>query len=284
MKLVRYGQAGREKPGLVDADGRLRDLSIVIPDLAGENLSKRSLARIARIKPASLPAVRGQPRLGACVARPGNFVGIGLNYADHAKEIGTPLPKEPILFNKAPSSISGPNDDIVIPKEAEKVDWEVEIGVVIGERAAYVAERNALDHVAGFCLANDVSERSFQLQRGGNWMKGKSARTFGPLGPWLVTPDEIPNVQRLALWLEVNGKRMQDGNTRDMIFNVKKIVSYVSQFMVLMPGDVIVTGTPAGVGLGRKPARYLKPGDVVTLGADHLGEMSQTVVAWKRGL
>jgi 2,4-diketo-3-deoxy-L-fuconate hydrolase len=284
MKLVRYGQPGKEKPGLIDAEGKIRDLSKIIPDLAGEYLTPKFLGKIARTKPASLPLVRGRPRLGACVDKPGNFIAVGLNYADHAAESGNPVPAEPILFNKAPSCVVGPNDDVVVPKDSEKLDWEVELGVVIGERASYVSERAALDHVAGYCLANDVSERGFQLNRGGNWMKGKSAPTFGPLGPWLVTPDEIPNVQRLGLWLDVNGKRMQDGNTKNMIFNVKKIVSYISQFMVLEPGDVIVTGTPAGVGMGRKPARYLKPGDVVTLGADYLGEQSQTIVAWKKGL
>jgi 2,4-didehydro-3-deoxy-L-rhamnonate hydrolase len=284
MKLVRYGQAGKEKPGLIDEAGKIRDLSQIIPDLAGGFLGAKSLAKIARLKPESLPLVRGRPRLGACIAQPGNFIAVGLNYADHAAEAGLQIPKEPILFNKAPNCIIGPNDPVVIPKGAEKVDWEVELGVVIGERASYVAERNALDHVAGYCLANDVSERSFQLDRGGNWMKGKSAPTFGPLGPWLVTPDEIGNVQRLALWLDVNGERMQQGNTKSMIFNVKKIVSYISHFMVLSPGDVIVTGTPPGVGMGRKPARYLKPGDVVTLGGDHLGEQSQEIIAWKRGL
>jgi 2,4-diketo-3-deoxy-L-fuconate hydrolase len=284
MKLVRYGQPGKEKPGLIDAEGKIRDLSKIIPDLAGEYLTPKFLGKIARIKPASLPLVRGRPRLGACVDKPGNFIAVGLNYADHAAESGNPVPAEPILFNKAPSCVVGPNDDVVVPKDSEKLDWEVELGVVIGERASYVSERAALDYVAGYCLANDVSERGFQLNRGGNWMKGKSAPTFGPLGPWLVTPDEIPNVQRLGLWLDVNGTRMQDGNTKNMIFNVKKIVSYISQFMVLEPGDVIVTGTPAGVGMGRKPARYLKPGDVVTLGADYLGEQSQTIVAWKKGL
>jgi 2,4-diketo-3-deoxy-L-fuconate hydrolase len=284
MKLVRYGQPGKEKPGLIDAEGKIRDLSKIVPDLVGEYLTPKFLGKIARVKPASLPLVRGRPRLGACVGKPGNFIAVGLNYADHAAESGNPIPAEPILFNKAPSCVVGPNDNVVIPKESEKLDWEVELGVVIGERASYVSERGALDYVAGYCLANDVSERGFQLNRGGQWTKGKSAATFGPLGPWLVTPDEIPNVQRLGLWLDVNGTRMQDGNTKNMIFNVKKIISYISQFMVLEPGDVIVTGTPAGVGMGLKPARYLKPGDVVTLGADYLGEQSQTIVAWKKGL
>jgi 2,4-didehydro-3-deoxy-L-rhamnonate hydrolase len=284
MKLVRYGLPGKEKPGLIDTEGKIRDLSKIVPDLAGEYLTAKFLGKIARLKPASLPLVRGRPRLGSCVAKPGNFIAVGLNYADHAVESGNPIPSEPVLFNKAPSCVNGPNDAVIIPKDSDKLDWEVELGLVIGERASYVSERGALDYIAGFCLANDVSERSFQLNRGGNWMKGKSAPTFGPLGPWLVTPDEIPNVQRLALWLDVNGKRMQDGNTKNMIFNVKKIVSYISQFMVLEPGDVIITGTPAGVAMGRKPARYLKAGDVVTLGADYLGEQTQTIVAWKKGL
>ncbi len=284
MKLVRYGQRGKEKPGLIDAEGKIRDISAIVPDLRGEYLGKKYLDKIARAKPGSLPLVRGKPRLGAPVAQPGNFIGIGLNYVDHAKETGAPIPKEPILFSKAPNSISGPHDPIINPKGGENLDWEVELGVVIGERAAYIGERVALDYVAGYCLANDVSERGFQTERGGQWMKGKSAATFGPLGPWLVTRDEIPNAQRLNLWLDVNGKRMQTGNTRTMIFNVRELVSYVSHFMVLEPGDVIVTGTPPGVGMGRKPPRYLKEGDIVTLGGDGLGEQMQEVIAWKRGL
>ena len=279
MKLVRYGQAGIEKPGLIDAAGKIRDLSKVVPDLSGDYLSPQSLAKIARIKPASLPQVRGRRRLGACVGKPGNFIAVGLNYADHAAESGHPIPSEPVLFNKAPTCIVGPNDDVVIPKGAEKLDWEVELGVVIGQRASYVAERNALDHVAGYCLANDVSERNFQLERGGNWMKGKSAPTFGPLGPWLVTPDEIPNVQRLALWLDVNGKRMQNGTTRTMIFGVRKLVSYVSHFITLHAGDVIATGTPPGVGSGVKPEPiFLKVGDTMKLSVEGLGVQTQRVV------
>jgi 2,4-didehydro-3-deoxy-L-rhamnonate hydrolase len=283
MKLVRYGQPGKEKPGLIDDSGRIRDLSGIVPDLAGEYLSAKSLAKIARVKPASLPATRGTPRLGSPVGRPSNFIAVGLNYVDHAKEAGMPVPKEPVLFNKATNCIIGPNDDVVMPKDSAKLDWEVELGIIISDGGSYISERKAFDHIAGFVLANDVSERAFQLETGGQWMKGKSAPTFGPLGPWLVTPDEIPNVQRLKLWLDVNGKRMQTGTTKNMIFNVKKIVSYTSQFIKLEAGDVIITGTPPGVGLGRKPPRFLNVGDVVTLGIDGLGEQSQTIVAWKRG-
>ena len=284
MKLVRYGQPGKEKPALLDPDGKVRDLSAIIPDLAGAYLNKASLDKIARTRLSRLPLVRGRPRLGAPIARPGNFIGVGLNYIDHAKEAGLPVPSDPILFNKAPNCISGPNDPVIIPKNGTKLDWEVELAIVIGDRASHVSERAAMDHIAGFCLANDVSERAFQMEHGGQWMKGKCAPTFGPLGPWLVTPDEIPNVQRIGLWLDVNGKRMQTGNTKTMIFSVKKIVSFISDFMVLDPGDVIITGTPPGAGMGRKPPRYLAPGDVVTLGADYLGEQSQEIIAWKRGM
>ncbi len=284
MKLVRYGQPGKEKPGLIDAEGKIRDLSDIIPDLAGEYLSHKFLDKIARTRHSRLPLVRGRPRLGAPIAKPGNFIGVGLNYSDHAKEAGLPIPTEPILFNKAPNCISGPNDPVVIPKDGTKLDWEVELAIIIGDRASHVSSRAAMDHVAGFCLANDVSERSFQMEHGGQWMKGKCAPTFGPLGPWLVTPDDIPNVQRVGLWLDVNGKRRQTGNTKKMIFNVKKLVSYISDFMVLDPGDVIVTGTPPGVAMGMKPQRYLQPGDVVTLGADYLGEQRQEIIAWKRGM
>lgn len=284
MKLVRYGQKGREKPGLIDADGKIRDLSGIIPDLCDDYLSRATLEKIARVRLSRLPMVRGRPRLAAPIAQPGNFIGIGLNYTDHATEQGLPAPSEPILFNKAPNCISGPNDPVVIPKNGTKLDWEVELAIVMGERASHISERAAMDHIAGFCLANDVSERSFQTEHGGQWVKGKSAPTFGPLGPWLVTPDEIANVQRLTLWLDVNGTRMQTGNTKTMIFSVKKLVSYISDFMVLEPGDVIVTGTPPGVGMGMKPPRYLEPGDVVTLGADGLGEQRQDIIAWKRGM
>jgi 2,4-diketo-3-deoxy-L-fuconate hydrolase len=284
MKLVRYGQKGMEKPGLIDSEGKIRDVSAIVPDFAGEYLGKNYLRKLAATDPASLPLVSGQPRLGSPVARPGNFIGIGLNYSDHAKETGAPIPKEPILFSKAPNCISGPNDRIIMPKSSEKLDWEVELGIIIGERASYVADHAALNYIAGFCLANDVSERAFQLERSGQWMKGKSAPTFGPIGPWLVTSDEIPDVQALNLWLDVNGERMQSGSTKTMVFDVKQLVSYVSHFMELEPGDVIVTGTPPGVGMARKPPRFLKPGDVVTLGADGLGQQRAEIVAWKPGM
>jgi 2,4-didehydro-3-deoxy-L-rhamnonate hydrolase len=282
MKLVRYGQPGKEKPGLIDGSGKLRDLSEVIDDLAGEALSPKSLAKIAKLKPEDLPAARGAPRLGPCVGAVGNFIAVGLNYADHAAETGAAIPKEPILFNKAPSCIVGPNDDVTIPKGSVKTDWEVELAIVIGSRASYVTERDALNYVAGFCVCDDVSEREFQQERGGQWMKGKGCATFGPLGPWLVTPDEIPDVQKLDMWLDVNGERMQKGSTATMIFDVKTLVSYISHFMVLTPGDVITTGTPPGVGLGMKPPRFLKAGDVVSLGIEGLGTQTQRFVAWKK--
>jgi 2-keto-4-pentenoate hydratase/2-oxohepta-3-ene-1,7-dioic acid hydratase in catechol pathway len=282
MKLVRYGRPGKEKPGLIDGAGKLRDLSGVVDDIAGPTLSRKGLAKISKIKPASLPAVRGAPRLGPCVGAVGNFVAVGLNYADHAAETGAAIPKEPILFNKAPSCISGPNDDVVIPRGSVKTDWEVELAIVIGARASYVAEHEALAHVAGFCICNDVSEREFQQERGGQWMKGKGCATFGPLGPYLATPDEIADVQKLGMWLDVNGERMQTGSTATMIFDVKTLVSYISHFMILLPGDVITTGTPPGVGLGKKPPRFLKAGDVVSLGIDGLGVQTQRFAAWKK--
>jgi len=281
MKLVRYGRVGKEKPGLIDPAGKLRDLSEVVADIDADTLGPRALARLARVKPESLPAVRGTPRLGACVAKVGNFVAVGLNYADHAAESGQPVPKEPVLFNKAPSCIVGPNDDIVIPKGSEKTDWEAELAIVIGTRASYVSEDEALRHVAGYCVCNDVSEREFQLERSGQWMKGKGCPTFGPLGPWLVTPDEIEDPQKLDIWLDVNGERMQSGSTATMVFGVKTLVSYISQFMILEPGDVITTGTPPGVGLGKKPPHFLKPGDTVSLGIEGLGRQAQQVVAYK---
>ena len=280
MKLVRYGKAGKEKPGLIDADGKLRDLSEVIADIDAATLGPRALARLMKLKPHALPAVRGAPRIGPCVAGVRNFIAVGLNYADHAAESGNPVPKEPVLFNKAPSCIVGPNDDIVIPKGSTKLDWEVELAVVIGARASYVGEADALNHVAGYCLCNDVSERAFQIERAGQWMKGKGCPTFGPLGPWLVTPDEIADVQKLDMWLDVNGERMQSGSTSTMIFGVKTLVSYISQFMILEPGDVITTGTPAGVGLGRKPPVFLESGDTISLGIDGLGRQAQRVVAF----
>jgi 2-keto-4-pentenoate hydratase/2-oxohepta-3-ene-1,7-dioic acid hydratase in catechol pathway len=280
MKLVRFGPAGQEKPGLVDSNGAIRNLSAHFGDIAGEALSTASLSRLRGLDPASLPPVPTGTRLGPCVGRVGHFIAVGLNYSDHAAETGSPIPAEPILFNKAPSCIVGPNDDTIIPKAAKKVDWEVVLAIVIGERASYVHANNALDYVAGYCICNDVSEREFQLERGGTWSKGKGCPTFGPLGPWLVTADEIPDVQNLSMWLDVNGKRMQTGSTKTMIFHCAQIVSYTSHFMTLEPGDVITTGTPPGVGLGMKPPRYLNAGDVVTLGIEGLGEQRQQVVAF----
>ncbi len=282
MKLVRYGRPGREKPGLIDAEGKLRDLSGVIDDIGPEQLSDKALARLARIKPSNLPAVRGKPRFGAPLSGVGKFLAIGLNYSDHAAESNMPIPKEPILFTKAITSLSGPNDDVMQPKDSTKMDWEVELGVVIGTRAHHVSERQALSHVAGYCIVNDVSERAFQLERGGSWDKGKGCDGFGPVGPWLVTRDEIANPQRLAMWLDVNGVRRQTGNTKTMIFSVAKIVSYVSRFITLMPGDIIATGTPPGVGMGMKPQQFLSPGDEMHLGIEGLGEQRQTVVRFKK--
>ncbi|HEY8565743.1 MAG TPA: fumarylacetoacetate hydrolase family protein [Beijerinckiaceae bacterium] len=281
MKLVRFGAPGEEKPGLVDAGGTIRDLSGVIPDLAGPTLSRESLDRLRALDPASLPAAPAGARLGPCVGEVGNFIAVGLNYADHAAETGAPIPAEPILFNKAPSCIVGPNDDVVIPRGSTKTDWEVELAIVIGERASYVGANEALNYVAGFCVCNDVSEREYQLERGGTWSKGKGCPTFGPLGPWLVTRDEIPDVQDLSMFLDVNGERMQTGSTKTMIFDVRKIVSYTSHFMILEPGDVITTGTPPGVGMGMKPQRYLKSGDTVRLGIERLGEQTQRVLAFE---
>ncbi len=281
MKLVRYGNPGKEKPGLIDLEGRLRDLSGVVPDLGPAQLTSVMMARMRRQNPEKLPLVRGKPRFGCPVANVGKFIAIGLNFADHAAEANAPIPKEPIVFMKATSCIQGPNDAVMLPRGSTKSDWEVELGIVIGERASYVPKKDALAYVAGYCVINDVSEREYQLERGSQWDKGKGCDTFGPIGPWLVTPDEIENVQRLGMWLDVNGKRMQTGNTRTMIFDCAKLVSYVSHFMTLMPGDVITTGTPPGVGLGMKPPLYLKKGDVMTLGIDSLGEQRQQVVGFK---
>jgi len=281
MKLVRYGNPGKEKPGLIDAQGTLRDLSKVVPDIGPAQLDAAVLAKLAKLDTAKLPAVRGTPRMGCPVAGVGKFIAIGLNYADHAAESGAPIPKEPIVFMKATTCIQGPNDPVMLPKGSVKSDWEVELGVVIGTRARYVTQKAALDHVAGYCTVNDVSEREYQIERGPQWDKGKGCDTFGPIGPWLVTRDEIANVQKLSMWLDLNGKRMQTGNTKTMIFGVAKLVSYVSQFMTLMPGDVITTGTPPGVGLGMKPPLYLKKGDVMTLGIEGLGEQRQVVVPFK---
>ena len=281
MKLVRHGNPGKEKPGLVDADGRIRDLSGVVPDIGPAQLGAAVLNKLRKVNPARLPLVRGTPRYGCPVNGVGKFVAIGLNYADHAAESGVPIPKEPVVFMKATTCLQGPNDPVMLPRGSVKTDWEVELGVVIGTRARYVSQKDALTYVAGYCVVNDVSEREFQLERGPQWDKGKGCDTFGPVGPWLVTADEIENVQRLSMWLDVNGQRMQTGNTRTMIFNVAKLVSYVSQFMTLVPGDIITTGTPPGVGLGMKPPVYLKKGDVMTLGIEGLGEQRQVVVPFK---
>lgn len=283
MKLVRYGIAGKEKPGLIDANGKLRDLSGKIKDLGPDQLSPAGLAKLAKLKPESLPLVRGRPRMGVPVAGVGKFLAIGLNYSDHAAESGMPAPKEPIIFMKTTTSLSGPNDNVILPKNSAKSDWEVELGVVIGTKAQYVSKKDALKHVAGYCVVNDVSEREYQLERGGTWDKGKGCDTFGPVGPWLVTTDEIKKPQRLDLWLDLNGKRFQTGNTKTMIFDVATIISYASQFMTLMPGDIITTGTPPGVGMGVKPKPiFLKAGDVMTLGIQTLGEQRQTVVSYKK--
>ena len=275
MKLVRYGQPGREKPGIVDAEGRIRDLSGVVPDIAGETLSPKGLVKIAKLKIERLPKVRPGVRLGPCVGGVGNFIAIGLNYSDHAAESGTQVPAEPMVFNKAPSCICGPNDDTMIPKGSTKLDYECELAVVIGSRARYLTKSKAMDAVAGYCISNDVSERAFQLERGGSWDKGKSSETFNPLGPWLVTRDEVPDPQALEMGLDVNGERRQRGNTKTMIFDVKHLVWYLSQFLVLEPGDVITTGTPPGVGLGMKPPVYLKDGDVMELWVQGLGKQRQ---------
>ena len=282
MKLVRYGRPGQEKPGLIDQDGKLRDLSGVIDDIGPSQLSEKTLTKLAKIKPAKLPAVRGKPRFGTPVSGVGKFIGIGLNYSDHAAESGMPIPAEPIVFMKAITSLSGPDDDVMLPKDFSKADWEVELGIVIGTKAQYVSANSALDYVAGYCLINDVSERAFQLERGPQWDKGKGCDTFGPVGPWLVTKDEIPNPQRLGMWLDINGERRQTGNTRTMIFSVAKIVSYLSRFMTLMPGDIIATGTPPGVGMGMKPQQFLAPGDEMHLSIEGLGEQRQKVVRYKK--
>jgi 2-keto-4-pentenoate hydratase/2-oxohepta-3-ene-1,7-dioic acid hydratase in catechol pathway len=281
MKLLRYGTQGIEKPGMMAADGTIRDLSGHIEDLTGAELSDAGLARLRDIDVNSLPVVEGSARLGPCVGNVGKFVCIGLNYADHAAESGMALPEEPVIFFKATSAIMGPNDDVEIPRHSVKTDWEVELGVVIGKAAKYIPESEALDHVAGYCVINDLSERDFQLHRSGQWVKGKSADTFGPIGPWMVTRDEVPDPQNLAMYLEVNGHRYQDGSTKTMHFDVATIVSHLSQFMSLQPGDVISTGTPPGVGMGQKPETYLKPGDVIELEIEGLGKQRQNVGASK---
>ena len=279
MKLVRYGEVGKEKPGLIDKSGQIRDLSTHIGDLAGEAFSPASLSKIAALDPDKLPLVGGKPRIGAVVGGSPKFIAIGLNYTDHAKEVGMAIPAEPIVFMKANNALCGPNDKVEKPRGSTKLDWEVELAIIIGTRAKYISEADALNHVAGYAVCNDVSERFFQIERLGQWTKGKSHDTFGPLGPWLVTKDEIADVQKLPMWLDVNGKRCQTGSTATMIFGVKKIVSYLSEILTLMPGDVIATGTPPGVGTGMKPPKYLNVGDVVTLGIEGLGEQRQEIIA-----
>jgi 2-keto-4-pentenoate hydratase/2-oxohepta-3-ene-1,7-dioic acid hydratase in catechol pathway len=279
MKLVRFGNPGSLRPGRVDEQGRIRDLSSVVDDVAGSSLAPASLLRMSRIPCEDLPLAPKGARIGPCVGSIGKFICIGLNYSDHAAESGMAVPVEPVVFMKATSAICGPSDDIELPKNSQKSDWEVELGVVIGTRAKYVSEKDALSSVAGYCVVNDLSERAFQLEGTGQWVKGKSADTFGPIGPWLVTADEVPNPQDLHLWLEVNGHRYQDGSTRTMVFDVAYLVSYLSRFMTLNPGDIISTGTPPGVGFGQKPPVYLRPGNVIRLGIDGLGEQRQKVIS-----
>jgi 2-keto-4-pentenoate hydratase/2-oxohepta-3-ene-1,7-dioic acid hydratase in catechol pathway len=281
MKLVRFGSPGAERPGSVDEKGRVRDLSSVIADVAGPSLAPASLLRLSRIPSEDLPFAPEGARIGPCVGSVGKMICIGLNYSDHATEAGIAVPVEPVVFMKATSAICGPNDDVELPKDSEKSDWEVELGVVIGRRAKHISEEDALSHVAGYCVVNDLSERAFQLEGTGQWVKGKSADTFGPIGPWLVTPDEVPDPQDLNLWLEVDGHLYQNGSTRTMAFGVAYLISYLSRFMTLHPGDIISTGTPPGVGLGQKPPVYLRPGNTIRLGIEGLGEQQQKVVAWQ---
>ncbi|MEJ7669949.1 MAG: fumarylacetoacetate hydrolase family protein [Casimicrobiaceae bacterium] len=282
MKLVRYGPPGREKPGVIDADGKLRDLSKKVKDIDGEALAPATIAKLKKLDVNRLPLVKGRPRLGPCVATPSKFVAIGLNFVDHAKETGSPIPEHPIVFFKSETCIVGPGDNIMLPRDSTQTDWEVELGIVIGRTARYVEKTNALKHVAGYCVINDVSEREFQLRHGASqWGKGKGCDTFGPLGPWLVTTDEIPDPQNLDMWLDVNGVRKQTGNTRTMIFGAAELVADLSRYMTLLPGDVITTGTPPGVGMGMKPQQFLQAGDVVTLGIAGLGEQKQSVVSYK---
>jgi 2-keto-4-pentenoate hydratase/2-oxohepta-3-ene-1,7-dioic acid hydratase in catechol pathway len=280
MRLVRYGDVGEEKAGIVDTDDAIRDLTGVFGDITGANLKSESLAELRKINPKQLPLVGGTPRIGACVGGVGKFICIGLNYSDHAAESGMAVPVEPVVFMKATSAICGPYDDVMIPRGSEKTDWEVELGVVIGKEARYVTEQEALSHVAGYCVVNDVSERAFQLEGTGQWVKGKSADTFGPIGPWLVTTDEVQDPQALGMWLEVDGHKYQNGSTATMVFGVAHLISYLSGFMSLQPGDIISTGTPPGVGMGQKPPVYLRPGNVIRLGVDGLGEQRQTAVSW----
>jgi 2-keto-4-pentenoate hydratase/2-oxohepta-3-ene-1,7-dioic acid hydratase in catechol pathway len=278
MKLVRFGPAGKEKPGIIDKNGKIRDLSKVVKDINAEALSPAGLAKIKKANIDKLPLVKGSPRLGSCVTKPANFIAIGLNYADHAAEAGMQVPPEPVIFNKAPSCICGPNDNTIIPKGSTKLDWEVELGIVIGTRCRYVSVHDALKHVAGYTIVNDVSEREFQIERAGQWTKGKGCETFGPLGPWMVTKDEIKDPQSLNMWLTVNGETRQKGNTKTMVYGVAHLVWACSQYFILEPGDVIITGTPPGVGLGMKPPQFLTEGDVVRLGMDGLGEQKQKIV------
>lgn len=278
MKLLRYGPIGKEKPGILDTEGKIRDLSSIIPELDGNAISPKGLAKLSKLKLEKLPLVRGKPRIGSCIANPQKFIAIGLNYSDHAAESGLTVPPEPIIFTKHVSCLSGPNDAVTIPPKSKKSDWEVELGVIIGTRAKNIKKKDALKHVAGYCTINDLSEREFQIERSGQWTKGKSYDSFGPVGPWLVTTDEIQDPQNLHLWLELNGKRVQDGNTKTMVYGVAFIVAYLSEFFTLMPGDIITTGTPPGVGMGMKPQRFLKPGDKMRVGIDGLGEQDQVVV------
>ena len=278
MKLLRYGPKGAEKPGLLDANNQIRDLSSIIPDLTGDTVDPGTMARLSALDTDTLPPVEGTPRIGPCIGSVGKLVCIGLNYSDHAKETGSPIPSEPIVFMKATSSINGPDDDIELIRNSVKTDWEVELGFVIGRETKYVTEAQALDHVAGYCIVTDVSEREWQIERQGNWSKGKSGDTYGPIGPWLVTPDEVGDPQSLGLWLDVNGTRHQDGNTNTMIFPVSKIISYLSECMSLQPGDVIATGTPPGVGMGMKPQVFLRAGDTMRVGVEGLGVQAQRIV------
>jgi len=280
MKLLRYGEMGQERPALLDANGQIRDLSGAVDDISEDTLTPEGLARLEEIDPETLPLVEGEPRIGACVGHVGKLICVGLNYADHAAEAGMDLPPEPILFMKATSSICGPNDDIRIPRGSEKTDWEVELGIVIGKEARYLEPEDAMDHVAGYCVVNDISERAFQIERAGQWVKGKSADTFGPLGPWMVTRDEVADPQDLGLWLSVDGQKYQDGTTRTMVFGVAHLVHYISQFMSLQPGDIIATGTPPGVGMGQRPQTFLRAGQVMELGIEGLGQQRQRTIAW----
>ena len=278
MKLLRYGKIGKEKPGILDGEGRIRDLSAYVSDIEGETISPKALAKLRKIKVETLPLVKGNPRIGACVAKSQKFIAIGLNYSDHAAESGLQVPKEPVVFTKQVSCISGPNDIVTLPPKSKKSDWEVELGVIIGTKAKNIKKADALKHVAGYCTINDLSEREFQVERSGQWTKGKSYDTFGPIGPWLVTADEVKDPQKLSMWLELNGQRVQNGSTSTMVFSVAHIVAYLSQFFTLMPGDIITTGTPPGVGMGMKPPKYLKPGDTMKVGIDGLGEQHQKVM------